>query len=414
MKTSAIVVGGGIVGVCNALALRQAGHQVTLIDRKQPGHETSYGNAGVLSESSIMVLNNPNMLRALPKLLLGKSLGLRYSTAFVLKNLGWFLKFLSYCTPSRTRAAAFALRALQLASLAQHKKWIAEAGAGHLLRRAGWVKAFRSQASFAKYRAEMALMDEVGVSYTVYDKEQIRQMEPGLKPVYNKAVVMDDTCGVSSPSALTDAYVALFEAAGGTVLRGDVSALSAAQDGWQVCFGEDVLHAENVVIAAGPWSAEVAAWLGYRIPMAWERGYHLHLQPGDGPQLGRAICDMDGGYAMVPTLHGVRITSGVEIADRDASPNHDQIIKSVASARDAHDMKDVIDDEPWIGRRPTLVDSLPMIDAAPRHEGLFFNFGHQHLGLSMAPGSALSIVAMIEGKEPPLDVNPFSAMRFPI
>lgn len=65
MKTSAIVVGGGIVGVCNALALRQAGHQVTLIDRKQPGRETSYGNAGVLSESSIMVLNNPNMLRAL-------------------------------------------------------------------------------------------------------------------------------------------------------------------------------------------------------------------------------------------------------------------------------------------------------------------------------------------------------------
>jgi D-amino-acid dehydrogenase len=113
-------------------------------------------------------------------------------------------------------------------------------------------------------------------------------------------------------------------------------------------------------------------------------------------------------------LHGVRITSGVEIADRDASPNHDQIIKSVASARDAHDMKDVIDDEPWMGRRPTLVDSLPMIDAAPRHEGLFFNFGHQHLGLSMAPGSALSIVAMIEGKEPPLDVNPFSATRFPI
>jgi len=87
MKTSAIVIGGGIVGVCNALALRQAGHQVTLIDRKQPGHETSYGNAGVLSESSIMVLNNPNMLRALPKLLLGKSLGLRYSTAFVLKTL---------------------------------------------------------------------------------------------------------------------------------------------------------------------------------------------------------------------------------------------------------------------------------------------------------------------------------------
>ena len=148
--------------------------------------------------------------------------------------------------------------------------------------------------------------------------------------------------------------------------------------------------------------------------MAWERGYHLHLQPGDGPQLGRAICDMDGGYAIVPTLHGVRITSGVEIAERDAPPNYDQIIGSVASARDAHEMKGVIDEEPWMGRRPTLIDSLPMIDAAPRHKGLWFNFGHQHLGLSMAPGSALSIVAMIEGVEPPFDLGPFRATRFPI
>jgi D-amino-acid dehydrogenase len=104
----------------------------------------------------------------------------------------------------------------------------------------------------------------------------------------------------------------------------------------------------------------------------------------------------------------------VEIAERDAPPNYDQIIGSVAHARDAHEMKDVIDKEPWMGRRPTLVDSLPMIDAAPRHEGLWFNFGHQHLGLSMAPGSALSIVAMIEGDEPPFDVHPFRATRFPI
>ncbi len=414
MKSTVIVVGGGIVGVCNALALRQAGHQVTLIDRKKPGRETSYGNAGILSESSITVLNNPNLLRALPKLLLGKSLGLRYSLAFVLKNLGWFLKFLSYCTPLKTRAAAFALRTLQLSSLAQHKKWIAEAGAGHLLREAAWVKAFRSEASFAEYRSEMVLMDDIGVRYTVFDREQIRQIEPGLKPVYCKAVIMNETCGVTSPSALTDSYVALFEAAGGTVHRGDVSGLSWVKGGWQVLIGEEVLSSENVVIAAGPWSSEVAAWLGYRIPMAWERGYHLHLQPGDGPQLGRAICDMDGGYAMVPTLHGVRITSGVEIADRDALPNYDQIIRSVADARDAHEMKDVIDEEPWMGRRPTLVDSLPMIDAAPRHEGLWFNFGHQHLGLSMAPGSALSIVAMIEGNEPPFDVYPFRATRFPI
>ena len=414
IKASVIVVGGGIVGVCNALTLQQAGYDVTLVDRKQPGRETSYGNAGVLSESSVLVLNNPGLLRALPRLLMGRSLALRYSPKFILKNLRWFLKFLSHCTPGRTRAAAFALRSLQLSSLAQHKAWIAEAGVDHLLRYAGWVKAFRSDASFAKYKRELDLMDEAGVNYSIYDKEQIRQMEPGLKPVYAKAVFMNDTCGVSSPSALTDSYVALFEGAGGRVVKGDVRGLSKAGDIWQVDLGEATLDGEHVVIAAGPWSSEVASWLGYNIPMAWERGYHLHLEPGDGPQLGRAICDMDGGFAIVPTLHGVRITSGVEINERDAPPNYSQITGSVASARDAHEMKDVIEDKPWMGRRPTLVDSLPMIGAAPRHSGLWFNFGHQHLGMSMAPGSALSLTAMIQGAPPPFDATPFRPTRFSI
>ncbi|MEL0023752.1 MAG: FAD-binding oxidoreductase [Alphaproteobacteria bacterium] len=414
MGKSIIVVGGGIVGVCNALSLQRAGHSVTLIDRKAPGRETSYGNAGVLSESSVMVLNNPSMLRALPRLLAGRSLGLRYSLSFVLKNLGWFIKFLSYCTPRHARAAGRALRDLQLSSLAQHKAWIAEAGVGHLLRHAAWVKAFRSEASFAKYSAELALLDEMGVNYTIYDREQIRQMEPGLKPVYAKAVVMDDTCGVSSPANLTDAYVGLFEAAGGTVMMGDVSALEQDAAGWKVTVDGSAKGADHVIIAAGPWSSEVAGWLGYRIPLAWERGYHLHLKPGDGPQLGRAICDMDGGFAIVPTLQGVRITSGVEIAERDAPKNPAQIIGSVASAREAHDMKEVIEDEPWMGRRPTLVDSLPMIGPAPRHPGLWFNFGHQHLGLSMAPGSALSITAMIDNQPAPFDATPFRPTRFAI
>jgi len=301
-----------------------------------------------------------------------------------------------------------------LSSLAQHKAWIAEAGVGHLMRHAAWVKAFRSEASFAKYSAELALLDEMGVNYTIYDREQIRQMEPGLKPVYAKAVVMDDTCGVSSPSNLTDAYVGLFEAAGGTVMMGDVSALEQDTAGWKVTVDGSAKAADHVIIAAGPWSSEVAGWLGYRIPLAWERGYHLHLEPGDGPQLGRAICDMDGGFAIVPTLHGVRITSGVEIAERDAPKNPAQIIGSVASAREAHEMKDVIEDEPWMGRRPTLVDSLPMIGPAPRHPGLWFNFGHQHLGLSMAPGSALSITAMIDNQPAPFDATPFRPTRFAI
>jgi len=412
-----LVVGGGIVGLCNALALQRAGYRVSLIDRGTPGRETSYGNAGVLSESSVAVLNSPGLLKALPKLLLGRSNGLRYSPLFVVKRLGWMLRFLSHCTPRHWRAAARALRELQVLSLAQHKDWIAEAGVQDLLRHGGWMKVFRSEASFAAYAAELALCDEVGVRYTVFDREQLRQIEPGLKPIYEKAVLFDDTCGVSNPAALTDAYLALFTAAGGIVVEGSVTSLRQHGNGWEVRFAgadDGVLNGDGVVLAAGAWTAEIARWLGYDLPLGWERGYHLHLAPADGPQLNRAVNDMDGGFVIAPMQQGVRITSGVELTDRDAPPDYKQIRTSVAMAREAHDMKAELETEPWMGRRPTMVDSLPVIGPAPRHRGLWFNFGHQHVGLSMAPGSALAITAMVDGTSPPLDTTPFRAERFSV
>ncbi|MGB2000682.1 MAG: NAD(P)/FAD-dependent oxidoreductase [Candidatus Puniceispirillaceae bacterium] len=412
-----LVVGGGIVGVCNALALQRAGYQVSLIDRGQPGRETSYGNAGVLSESSVSVLNSPGLLKALPKLLFRRSNGLRYEPLFVVKRLGWMLRFLAHCTPRRWRAAARALRELQVLSLNKHKDWIAEAGVKDLVRHGGWMKLFRSEASFAAYAAELALCDEVGVRYSVFDRDQLRQIEPGLKPIYEKAVLFDDTCGVSDPAALTDAYLALFTAAGGEIVQGSVTGLRQTRDGWEVTLGGGDpagLVGDGVVLAAGAWTAEIAGWLGYDLPLGWERGYHLHLAPADGPQLNRAVHDVDGGFAIAPMQQGVRITSGVELTDRDAPPDYTQIRASVALAREAHDMKAEIETDPWMGRRPTMVDSLPVIGPAPRHRGLWFNFGHQHVGLSMAPGSALAITAMVADTPPPLDTTPFRAERFSV
>lgn len=409
------VIGGGIVGVSNALALQKAGHRVTLIDRGAPGRETSYGNAGVLSESSVAVLNSPGLLKSLPKLLFGRSNSVRFSPAFVIRRLGWMVGFLSYCTARRWRAAGHALRALQLISLDQHKAWIAEAGVDGLLRYGGWMKVFRRQESFEAYRAELALADEVGTGYSIFDREQIRQIEPGLKPIYEKAVLYDNTCGVSNPAALTDAYVRLFTDAGGRVAKARVTRLARGENGWAVsCEGGDDLAADAVVIAAGPWSADIAGWLGYDLPLGWERGYHMHLEPGEGPQLNRAVHDVDGEFAIAPMQQGVRVTTGVEIAHRDAPPDYRQVRRSVELARDGHEMKGEIDETPWMGRRPTMVDSLPVIGPAPRHDGLFFNFGHQHIGLSMAPGSALAITAMINGEAPPMDMTPFRATRFSI
>ncbi len=435
---SIIVIGGGIVGVAAALKLQLDGHRVRLIDRKEPGRETSYGNAGVLSDSSVYVFNNPGLLRALPSLVLNRSNGLRYNPLFVLRRLGWVMRFLSHCLPSHARHAAVSLRSLLVLSLDQHKKWIKDADAGHLLRQGGgWFKLFRSKESFARYNTEMTVMRNVGVKFTVFDREKIRQAEPSLAPIYYKGVLMDETCSVSSPADLTDAYLAMFVALGGAVERASVIGLSNENGGWQVRCENGRYQSENVVLAAGAWSAEIAGWLGYDIPMAWERGYHLHfksqtLDSGDSfwmnladpdsgedqdknftrPNLSRPILDVEGGFSVAPMLQGLRVTSGVELTDRDAPPNLEQISKSISLASEALQLGSQVESKPWMGRRPTLVDSLPMIGAAPRHKGLWFNFGHHHIGLSMAPGSALLLSSLINDEPPPIDPSPFQVSRF--
>ena len=155
-----------------------------MIDRSLPGREASYGNAGVLSDSSVYVFNNPSLIRALPALLLNRSNGLRYNPLFVMKRIGWIIRFLFHCRPSHVRHAAKSLRALLLLSLDQHKKWIKDAGVGHLLRQGGgWLKLFRSKKGFAKYGAEMNMMRDVGVNFTVFEREKIRQIEPGLSSI---------------------------------------------------------------------------------------------------------------------------------------------------------------------------------------------------------------------------------------
>ena len=247
MAKDIIVIGGGIVGVCSALLLQRAGHRVRLIDAKKPGRETSFGNAGVLAEASFVVLNSPSLLKILPKMLFNRSLKLRVNHLFLLRRLPWFLKFLSRCSAAHVMHAAGALRQLLNLSLAIHKDLIRAAGVDHLLRQNGWLKLFRTEAGFAEFGKEIEILKSFGARFTVFDREQIRQVEPGLKPIYCKAVLMDDTCSVSSPADLTDAYAELFQAAGGAVEQLKVTGLSQQDGGWCVQCGAQKFTADDVV-----------------------------------------------------------------------------------------------------------------------------------------------------------------------
>jgi glycine/D-amino acid oxidase-like deaminating enzyme len=404
------VLGAGIVGVSAGVAARQRGFSVVVVDRREPGSETSYGNAGVLSSGSILPLNKPSLWRALPSYLLNTNAALRWDPLWAMKNLDWVARFLANAVPSRTRPRATALHGLINASLKLHREWIVKAGAPQRIRETGWLKAWRSDAVDAA-KAEQAFLAEFGIKSELLDRQAISALEPNILPVYKVGLLHTQTASVDSPGEVTKAYARMLKGLGGEVRQSDIRSIEAVTDGWRVVLGDGAIAARHVVVALGPWSADILRSLGYRVPLATERGYHQEFMPNPARSLQRPIHDAEGSFLMSPMENGIRVTSGVELTDRDAPSSFAQLDMVVPLARGVAEFGAAVG-EPWRGARPTLPDSLPMIGKAPRHQGLWLAFGNQHIGFTTGPATGDAIAAMISGERPSFDASAFAPGRY--
>ena len=409
-KTDVIVLGAGIVGVSAAYAAQQQGFSVVLVDRREPGSETSYGNAGILSSGSISPLNNPSLWSALPKYLSNRHAALRWNIGWSLRNADWVIQFLANAIPSRTRPRATALHGLIGASLKLHRDWIVKAGAASRIRETGWLKAWRSDAIDAAKR-EQALLTEFGIESRLLDRQAISALEPSIVPIYKVGLLHSQTASVDSPGGVVKAYAKMFAGEGGAIRQSDIKSIVPADGGWRVVLDDATLIAHHVVVALGPWSADILRPLGYRVPLAFERGYHREYKPNPARSLQRPIHDADGSFLMTPMEQGIRVTSGVELTDRDAPSSFAQIDAVEPLAREVVEFGEQVGDT-WRGSRPTLPDSLPMIGPAPRHAGLWLAFGNQHIGFTTGPATGAAIAAMIQGMPPPFDATPFAPSRY--
>ncbi|WP_166297879.1 NAD(P)/FAD-dependent oxidoreductase [Bradyrhizobium sp. 2S1] len=409
-QADVVALGAGMVGVSAGLAARQRGLSVIIVDRREPGSETSYGNAGIISSGSILPLNTPSLLKNLPKYLTNTHPALRWNLPWALANAGWVIRFLAAAVPSQTKPRAAALHGLIGTSLQLHRDWIVRAGAGHRIRETGWLKAWRSD-GLAAARAEQAALAEFGIKSEVLDRQAISALESGIIPAYSTGLLHTQTASVDSPGAVVKAYAQMLAGHGGTVRQSEIRRIEQQGDGWRVQLADGEIATRHVVVALGPWSAELLRPLGYRVPLAFERGYHQHFVPNQARKLLRPIHDAEGGFLMTPMEQGIRVTSGVELTARDAPSNYAQLEAVVPMARSVAEFGDAIG-ERWRGARPTLPDSLPMIGPAPRHRGLWLAFGNQHIGFTTGPGTGAAVAAMIAGDAPPFDVKAFSPDRY--
>ena len=413
LKADVLVLGAGMVGVGAALHLQQRGRDVILIDRhERAGEETSFGNAGVIESASVFPYMFPRDFGQILQYAMNSSPQVRYQFSDLPSFLPWLMRYYLASSPARAMHSAMAELPLIRRSLIEHEALIAEAEVPELLRRTGWIKLFRSDATLAKAVREFERAKQYGVAGDVLDNTAIAAREPGLTGDFAGAIHLPAPGFVPDPGGLAKAYAALFKRKGGRFVVGDARTLEQNSGAWRVVGPGGAAVAREVVVALGPWSDLVFRPLGYSIPLGVKRGYHLHLAAQGNAVLNHPVLDSDLGYLLAPMNRGIRLTTAVEFARRDRPPTYIQIERALPRAHALFPLGDAIDAKPWMGARPCLPDMLPVIGKAPRHAGLWFDFGHQHHGLTLGPATGRLLAEMMTGETPFADPTPFAVERF--
>jgi D-amino-acid dehydrogenase len=413
MRSDAIVLGAGMVGVSAAWHLLRRGKTVTLIDRREPGEETSYGNAGMVERDGFLPMSFPQTVGELLKYAGNSRPQLHYHPGFLPSLTGYLYQMRDGSRPDRRPGYAAAMAPLMRRTIEEHKLLAEAAGAMGYFRDSGGLRLYRTAAGHEAGKAVRDLADEHGFAYRVLSPEEVSAIEPSLLPNFHSAIFWPDAMSASNPGAVTKAYAGAFVREGGRFAKGDGRSLSRVGGLWQVETSEGLAQAPVAVVAMGPWTVDAMRPLGYRFPFGVIRGYHQHYRPVGNAALARTVIDLENGFAMAPMEQGIRLTSGYEFAARDAPATPVQIGRILPLARELFPVGEAVAAEPWMGRRPCLPDSLPLIGPAPRHEGLYIDTGHSHLGFTLGPVSGRLIAEMIVGGPTVADPAPFSAARFP-
>jgi len=407
-----MVLGAGIVGTSIAVHLARRGLSVALIDRQGVGEGTSYGNAGIIEGNTIFPPAFPSNVVELAQIALKRSAVVNYHAWHLFRVAPWLNAFRIASQPAHLRETARLMRPLFERAVAEHETLSAEAGAERYFNRRGWLKLYRTDQAFAALAPEFDFAAQLGIANVPLDRAGAQELEPDLADDFRHGVHWTGAVSVTNPLALTRAYAARCAALGGILLTGDARTIHRNGPYWRIETGSGPLDAREAVLALGPWASDVLELLGISLPLTVKRGYHCHFRPKERAALSRPVLDAESGYVLAPMEQGIRLTTGVEFAARDAPPTPVQLDRVLPVAQKSFPLGERIEPTPWLGARPCFADSRPIISRAPRHGGLWLALGHAHWGLTLGPVTGRLIAEMVSGATPFCDPKPFSVDRF--
>ena len=411
-RGQAVIIGAGIVGISTGLYLQRDGWQVTVIDPKDPGEGTSKGNAGLLATGHISPDAMPGTLAAAVGKLMRRSPSLSIRWRYLPQILPWLIRFAGACNEVQAKAGTKALSALVGGAMDAYEPLLQSAGASGLVQHKGILYLYRTPQSFKAAQSEIALKREHGIRMEELDENGIRDLVPALAPIHSHGMYYPDYAHTVDPFALTQALGVRLAQAGANFVKANATGFSF--DGGRVSEVHSAGHtdkADIIVVAAGAYSKSLAAALGAHVPLDTERGYHVTFADA-GVKLDIPLLSVDSYLAITPMEPGLRSAGLVEFAGLELPPNpalHDGIIRHTQEL--FPDMS-IANPSRWMGYRPSLPDSLPIITRTPNHRNAYLAFGHSHIGLTTAAATGRAIADLAADRTPQFDLEPFRADRF--
>ncbi len=408
-KLDVAVIGAGVVGMATALALLHAGRQVTLFDPGVPGSGCSWGNAGTIADYAVQPVGTPAVLRTLPGLLLDRNSPLSIRRAAMFSLAPWLIRFLRQSLPGVARRNAQVLAGLLADAGPRWRDLAADCGAGGLLQDRGCLYLYATGGEQRAAEADMAFRRGLGVGIEMLDADALAAMEPGLPPMAG-AAFFPGALFLTDPGRMMAAMAARITALGGVFVTARIGALTAGRAEVLLEGSEGPLRAHHTVIAAGAFSRKLAAMAGDRVPLETERGYHAEWDGEEG-LVTRPACATACGFYLCPMTGRLRAAGTVELGGLAAPASAHRIARLTEGAQNV--FPDLgAPDRTWLGFRPSIPDSLPVIGPSRAGAEVTHAFGHGHLGVTLAPVTAALVAGMIRGRAAELDLAPFRATRF--
>lgn len=412
------VVGAGIIGVLSALKLQREGHQVTLIDQDAPGSGCSFGNAGILARSSFVPLSSPSTLWQAPGWLLKPDGPLCVNWHYLPKISHWLFSYIKAGFAKDLVKRGEAVHRLTGPSVALYQELAQRAGCEDLIQESDYLQVYRTEKGFIKAQADMNARRRLGFKISDIDGAKLRELEPALSKNYQYAHHLQEHAFVKDPQALVTAMFDKFIALGGEfvaqkALSIEKSRSKNARSEASQCIvktAKQRIASDKLVIAAGAFSARLLQNTGVKIPLETERGYHFTC-PDPQVKVTRPVMDGDLKFFVTPMNMGCRFAGLVELAGLDL-PLQERRVKVLArSAQQMLPKLNTSNATSWLGFRPTFSDSLPVIGKAPNDPDIIYAFGHQHLGLTCAPMTAILVADLVAQRESQIDVKCYDIRR---